>query len=83
MVASCAVYVPATARLRELVGSRADQLDDLGRGGVRRTGGERWLRVVLDPELDPLRPLCVRDLGGELSAMSIPAETPAAVMILP
>ncbi len=67
----------------ELVGPRADQLDDLGRRGERRTTRERRLGVVLDPSWMPCASSGPAISPASISAMSIPEETPAAVMILP
>ena len=70
---------------RSLVGGvgRDHELDDLRRGLVRRAGVEGRLRVVLDPELDRLGHLRATSRPTRCSAMSIPAETPPAVIVLP
>src|SRR5918994_6893043 len=49
----------------ELRGERADELHDLLRGGGRRAGVERGLRVILDAQLDALGVLGARDPGGQ------------------
>ena len=59
-------------------------LDDLGRRLRGRAGVERRLGVVLDQQLDRLREVVARDLRRERRApMSMPDETPAAVITLP
>ena len=62
----------------------ADQLDQLRRAFSGEPASNGGSRVVLDAELDRLRDLVAGDLGAaRCSAMSIPAETPAAVTTLP
>ena len=75
---------------RRLAGGRlhirhhpAHERHDLRRRLLRGAGVERRLRVVLDRQLDRLRDSRPAISSAGCSAMSIPDETPAAVMILP
>jgi hypothetical protein len=56
------------------------QAQRAGVGLRRRTGGERWLWVVFDDQLQRLRQLATVTRSVRARAMSIPTETPAPLM---